>query len=76
MRSMASFCWVPMTEPLRFLGIEAVCDRTSLLPTHIYRLAARGDFPKPVPLCERRNAWIEAELVEWCEARITARDQV
>ncbi len=35
---------------------------------------ARGEFPAPVRLSERRVAWIKRELIEWQRAKIAARD--
>lgn len=31
---------------------------------------AKGNFPKPLQLSERRVAWIESEVNEWISQRI------
>lgn len=42
--------------------------------THRWRLIKAGKFPQPVKLGGARNAWVEAEIDEWVEARIAERD--
>jgi hypothetical protein len=42
---------------------------------HIDRLVKEGKFPQPVPLSSHRKAWIEAEVDEWCAARVRERDE-
>ena len=54
---------------LRLPDVEA---RTGLRRSHIYSLAARGEFPKPLKLGDRASAWVEAEITEWVRARIRA----
>ena len=39
---------------------------------HVARLVAAGKFPAPVKLGEATNAWVEAELDEWLDARVKA----
>jgi predicted DNA-binding transcriptional regulator AlpA len=40
--------------------------------THLYRLIARGDFPKPFKLGKRKNFWDEATIDAWIAARAAA----
>ena len=54
---------------LRLRDVEA---RTGLRRSHIYLLASRGQFPRPLKLGDRASAWIEAEITEWVRARIRA----
>ena len=59
-----------MTETLlRLPDVEA---RTGLRRSHLYSLAARGEFPKPLKLGDRASAWIEREVSEWISSRIRA----
>jgi predicted DNA-binding transcriptional regulator AlpA len=37
-------------------------------------LEAKGEFPQRVQLSERAVGWVEAEIDDWCAARIAARD--
>jgi prophage regulatory protein len=41
---------------------------------HLRRKCKAGEFPKPIPVSDRRIAWIEAEVDEWLAARAAARD--
>ena len=41
---------------------------------HLHRLVKANKFPAPVKLGENRNAWIEAEINAYLEARVTERD--
>jgi prophage regulatory protein len=41
---------------------------------HLRRKCKAGEFPKPVPVSDRRIAWIEAEVDEWLLARAAERD--
>ena len=58
----------------RFLRLHEVKQATGLGHATIYERMARGDFPKPVPLGGRRVGWIDAEIAEWQNQRIAARD--
>jgi prophage regulatory protein len=37
---------------------------------HLFRLIKTGAFPRPIKLGENRNAWLEAEVDAWIEARV------
>ena len=54
---------------LRLRDVEA---RTGLKRSHLYGLAARGEFPKPLKLGDRASAWVESEVAEWVYSRIRA----
>jgi prophage regulatory protein len=41
---------------------------------HLRRKVKAGEFPKPIPVSERRIAWIEAEIDDWLAARAAERD--
>jgi prophage regulatory protein len=59
-----------MNETL--LRLRDVESRTGLRRSHIYSLAARGEFPKPLKLGDRASAWIEREVSDWINSRIRA----
>jgi prophage regulatory protein len=42
---------------------------------HTRRLVKAGEFPAPVPLSEKRVAWVEAEVDACLEQRVAQRDQ-
>ena len=58
---------------LRLPDVEA---RTGLRRSHIYLLASRDQFPRPLKLGDRASAWVEAEITEWVRARIRASGRV
>jgi prophage regulatory protein len=57
---------------IRFLRLPAVCERTGLSRSQVYRLQAAGQFCQSVKLSESCSAWVEAEVESWCAARIAA----
>jgi prophage regulatory protein len=59
-----------MTETL--LRLRDVESRTGLRRSHLYGLAARGEFPKPLKLGNRASAWVAGEVDAWIKARIRA----
>ncbi len=46
---------------------------TALSRSRIYALMADGLFPKPARLGSMSVAWVEAEVMEWIDARIAER---
>jgi len=62
------------TPTERLIRIATVMAMTGLSRAMIYKLIARGEFPKPIhPLGHCRvAAWLESEVTEWIEARIKA----
>jgi prophage regulatory protein len=59
-------------SPIKFLRLPAVCDRTGLSISQVYRLQAAGQFPRRVKLALSTAAWIESEVQQWCADRIAA----
>ena len=58
-----------------FIRFKRVREKTGLPLSSLYDLMARGEFPKPVPLSERRVAWLLDEVDAWIEQRIAERNQ-
>ena len=54
--------------------LPQVLAKTGLSKSHLYALAQKGEFPKPIKLSERSSAWVESEVNDWIDARIAARD--
>lgn len=52
--------------------ISEVKQATGLSRSSIYRLASKGEFPKPIKLSERSSGWIMSEVEEWLNGRIEA----
>ena len=70
----------------RFIRLSEVLSRTGFGRTSIYRKMEEGSFPKSVKLggplkdpslfdC-RAIAWIEDEVDQWIESRISERDNI
>ena len=58
------------------LRIGEVCRRTGLSKSQVHRLTAELGFPRPIKLGKRATAWIEAEVENWLQQRITATREV
>jgi len=70
-----------MTDPNhlnRMYRLRDLPQFVGLRRTQISELIKTGEFPKPVPLSNsgRAVAWLEADLIAWQSARITARNSV
>jgi prophage regulatory protein len=65
-----------VTPPLhRIVQSRDLPQYTGLAETRLKELIDAGEFPKPVKVSQRRNAWLESEIIAWQQARITARDR-
>ncbi|MFI4919898.1 MAG: helix-turn-helix transcriptional regulator [Legionellales bacterium] len=62
---------IPPKEPEKLIRRPRVEEITSLSRSGIYFLIQEGLFPKPIPLGTRSVAWVESEVQEWVNARIT-----
>ena len=54
----------------RLLRLPAVESLTGLKRAHLYGLARRGQFPKPLKIGARASAWRASQVHEWSAARI------
>lgn len=59
----------------KMLSKRQVKELVLYSPQHIARLEAAGQFPKRVKLGVNRVGWVEAEILDWLDKRIKARDQ-
>jgi prophage regulatory protein len=59
--------------PRRFIKLTTVKDYTSLSTSEIYRRIAAGTFPAQVTLGPKSVAWIEAEVLAWCDSLVAQR---
>lgn len=57
----------------RLLKIAEVRRLVSLHRVTIYKWIKRGQFPSPVRIGLRNNAWRESEIAEWIAARPKVR---
>ncbi|MGY8822161.1 MAG: helix-turn-helix transcriptional regulator [Pseudomonadales bacterium] len=61
--------------PRRFIKLSTVKDYTSLSTSEIYRRIAAGTFPAQVTLGPKSVAWIEAEILQWCDSLAAQRGE-
>lgn len=54
----------------RLIRLAQVELLTGLRRAHIYGLARRGKFPKPLKLGARASAWRESQVQSWIADRI------
>ena len=57
----------------RLLRLNEVKQCTGLSKSSIYNQIDDGTFPQPVPIGARAVAWVEDEIQEWINNRITER---
>lgn len=55
----------------RFMKLPEVMNITALSRSTIYLKASQGTFPQPIKLSERSSAWLESEIEQWIEERIS-----
>ena len=58
---------------IKLIKLPQVMKITTLSRATVYRLIAKGEFPKQIKLSERASAWIEHEVLEWLDNRINNR---
>ena len=61
--------------PCRFIKLPEVKDYTTLSTSEIYRRIAAGTFPAQVTLGPKSVAWIESEILQWCDALAAQRGE-
>jgi prophage regulatory protein len=54
----------------RLLRLPAVESLTGLKRAHLYGLARRGQFPRPLKIGARASAWQASEVQTWIADRI------
>lgn len=64
----------PPKAPPRFIKLAKVKEYTALSTSEIYRRIGAGTFPAQVTLGPKSVAWIESEIIGWCEALATRRE--
>jgi len=57
-----------------FIRLPEVRQKVGMSKSHIYDLISQGKFPKPVKVSPRISCWVAAEVDQWVQERIDARD--
>jgi len=60
-------------QPKKFLRFKQLRERVSLSHSTIYEQIAKGKFPRPHKIGVRAVAWLESDVQDWIESRISAR---
>ncbi len=50
---------------MKAIKIKQVAEKVSLGQSTIYRMIAKGEFPKPFSLGANRSAWLEEDIDRW-----------
>lgn len=61
---------------IQIIRIKAVCEKTGISRSGVYRLVASGDFPKPITLTTYTKGWIESEINQWLQVRAKKRHEI
>ena len=59
-------------NPISFLRLPQVKQRTGISRSSLYAKIQRGEFPAPVNLGARAVGWVESEVDRWIADRIAA----
>ena len=59
---------------MRILSKKALKELVLYSPQHVARLEKAGLFPKRVQLGRNRVGWVESEVLDWLELRLTNRE--
>ncbi len=55
-----------------FIKLKEVQRRSSLSKTTIYEMMKTGSFPKNIPITIKSVVWIESEIENWMQNRVSA----
>lgn len=58
----------------RLIKLVKVREYTTLSTTEIYRRIAAGTFPTQVNLGPKSVAWVESEVLQWCDELVAHRE--
>lgn len=61
---------------VRLIRLTLVLAKTGLSKTTTYRLIDKGEFPRPVSIGARAIAFVESEVDQWIESKISQRNGV
>ncbi|MDO7084485.1 AlpA family transcriptional regulator [Pseudocolwellia sp. AS88] len=56
----------------KIIRLPAVKEKTGLSRSSIYLRMTKNDFPKSISLGERAIGWLESDIEQWLDERISA----
>jgi len=54
------------------LRLPSVLERTGLSRSTVYLMMSRDEFPATISLGDRAVGWVESEIDQWLEEKISA----
>ncbi|WIG76970.1 AlpA family transcriptional regulator [Photobacterium damselae] len=60
---------------MRLIRLKEVMHICGLGRSSIYKFMEEGRFPKSVSLGDRAVAWVESEVEEWIDHKVTERGE-
>lgn len=61
-------------QPAELIALPEVMKITGFKTTKIYDMVNKGTFPKKVRLGSRSVRWVKAEVLQWVNEQIAARE--
>jgi len=62
-------------QPTELIALPEVMKITGFKTTKIYDMVNKGAFPKKVRLGSRSVRWVKAEVLQWANEQMAAREQ-
>jgi len=59
----------------KVLRLPEVMRTTGLARSTIYKMIAEKSFPKPIPLGVKSVGWLESDIQNWIQERISRQKQ-
>ena len=59
---------------MRIISKRQLRELVLYSPQHIARLEKAGTFPKRIKLGQNRVGWVEAEVLDWLQAKLADRE--
>ena len=60
----------------KFIRLNQVKEKTGLSRSSIYQFIKEGKFPAQVKLGQRAAAWVDSEVDDWINGRISNRKTI
>lgn len=60
----------------KFIRLNQVKEKTGLSRSSIYQFIKEGKFPAQVKLGQRAAAWVDSEVDDWINYRISNRQTI
>ena len=61
----------PLPPNSRILRWPEVKKRVGICRSYVHSLVAQGKFPPPIKLGERASGWIDGEIDDWINERVS-----